>query len=147
MSIAWPDERQCSRCKVTKAMDQFRIDRFPVICHDCREDGIKEEKAAKAIANRRAYLKRTYGITLEQWDAIFESQDKKCGNPLCPRTDPGDDHKWHLDHDHETDEIRGIICYWCNIGIGMFGDSVDRLQGAVDYLTNPPARNVLHQEA
>lgn len=40
----------------------------------------------------------------------------------------------HIDHCHETGAIRGILCHNCNVGLGHFKDSVDRLQSAIDYL-------------
>lgn len=42
--------------------------------------------------------------------------------------------KLHVDHDHETDAIRGLLCAYCNAGIGQFQDRVDWMQNAIDYL-------------
>ena len=41
---------------------------------------------------------------------------------------------WVVDHDHSTDTFRGHICHNCNRGLGVFEDSTERLQRAIDYL-------------
>lgn len=40
----------------------------------------------------------------------------------------------HVDHDHVTDTVRGLLCRTCNLGLGMLGDSIEKLQLAMDYL-------------
>lgn len=88
--------------------------------------------------SRRAYLiEYTYGITVEQHEAIFESQGRRCANPECKTTDPGSKRGWHTDHDHETGKVRGLLCHHCNVALGNVQDSVDKLQGLIDYLKLP----------
>ncbi|MPZ36692.1 MAG: hypothetical protein GEU95_01295 [Rhizobiales bacterium] len=82
---------------------------------------------------RRHRIKRAYGITLEQWDALFDAQGRKCANPGCSVTDQPLP-KWHVDHCHRTQAVRGILCYACNTALGLLGDDVQKLQGAIEYL-------------
>ena len=40
----------------------------------------------------------------------------------------------YIDHDHKTGHVRGLLCYYCNTGIGNFDDSISRLESAITYL-------------
>ena len=52
-----------------------------------------------------------------------------CGGPPSGRWG-----KLHLDHDHTTDKFRGWLCSQCNVGIGMFDNSIERLRNTIHYL-------------
>lgn len=62
---------------------------------------------------RRASLKHRYGITPEQWQEMFEAQGGKCA--LCPNT--GRAYRLCVDHNHETGQVRGLLCQRCNTAI------------------------------
>jgi hypothetical protein len=80
---------------------------------------------------RRAQLKRLYGITPEQRDAMFESQGSCC--ILCGSIEPRGG-KWAVDHCHTNGKIRGVACNSCNTALGLFMDSSTLLRKAADYL-------------
>jgi len=86
--------------------------------------------------NRRAQLKRKYGITPEEYDSLAESQGHRCA--ICRTDNPGGGPTrrgyWHVDHDHGTGAIRGLLCMDCNVGLGRLGDSVEGLERALAYL-------------
>lgn len=86
----------------------------------------------KAQNDRRSYLKRTYGITLDEYDALLAAQGGVCA--ICERP-PRDDISLHLDHDHTTGEQRGLLCFKCNNALGDFDDDAERLLRAYVYLT------------
>ena len=78
------------------------------------------------------YLK--FGITWEQYVALAESQDHKCA--ICGN---GQHEKIRarfldIDHNHETGEIRGLLCSMCNRGMGLFRDDPALMERAVAYL-------------
>jgi hypothetical protein len=82
---------------------------------------------------RAQKIKKLYGIDFEDWVALFESQDKKCA--ICKMSEPGIK-GWQTDHNHETKEVRGILCTSCNNGLGRFKDNPGVLLRAADYLRN-----------
>lgn len=78
-----------------------------------------------------ANLMRLYGITIEQRDAMFVGQGSVCA--ICVATETNGK-GWHVDHDHVTGKIRGILCHRCNLMLGNSKDDSTRLRAAADYL-------------
>lgn len=81
-------------------------------------------------------LRRTYGITLSQYNAILKYQDNRCA--ICRRSVKEFKTRLAVDHCHTTGLVRGLCCWGCNKAIAVFRDSVERLKNAAGYLTNPP---------
>jgi len=78
-------------------------------------------------------LVRKYGITSNEKEQMIKDQNNKC--KICGiEFDVLDRAKIHIDHDHQTKKVRGILCTNCNLGLGMFKDNVDFLLNAVSYL-------------
>jgi hypothetical protein len=89
----------------------------------------------KGISDRRSYLKRKYGITPEHYDALLAEQEGGCA--ICERP-PTPGISLHVDHDHATGDIRGLLCFRCNNALGDFDDDHDRLAAALRYLGPVP---------
>lgn len=85
--------------------------------------------------DRAGHLKRKYGMTIEDYDGMLEAQGGGCA--ICGRP-PRPDISLHVDHDHETGRIRGILCWPCNNLLGDVQDDPARLYAAADYLTREP---------
>jgi hypothetical protein len=81
-------------------------------------------------------LKKKYGITLEDKLRMFKEQGEKC--KVCGSTESRAKYPgitgWHVDHDHITDEVRGILCHPCNLTIGQCDESIIRLEKIIEYL-------------
>lgn len=78
-------------------------------------------------------LRRHYGITLDQMQTIFLDQMGKCS--ICDE-DFTESNEMHVDHNHATGQVRGLLCQGCNKGIGHFKEDTSKLQKAVLYLTH-----------
>lgn len=89
----------------------------------------------KKRADREGHLKRKYGITLEDYERMLEEQGGVCF--ICKKPRP-EDRTLHVDHDHATGEIRGLLCFRCNNALGDFDDDHELLQNAADYLDRDP---------
>jgi hypothetical protein len=74
-----------------------------------------------------------YGITKEQFFEILDKQDNKCALCNKPFESLWGNH-CHIDHCHETDKVRGLLCMSCNVGLGMLGDTKEKLMKAINYL-------------
>lgn len=67
-------------------------------------------------AQKNSDLKYNYGITLQEYNDLLQSQDGKCG--ICSKFPSNK--RLAVDHNHITGEVRGLLCDNCNRGIGMF---------------------------
>jgi len=108
----------------------------------------KEEKKLtslekRRIRNRRYYhnnierqierkLKSNYGITLELYNQILESQEGKCR--ICKTDSSLLVKRLAVDHCHQSNLIRGLLCQNCNTAVGLLKDSTDILNSAIKYL-------------
>lgn len=102
-----------------------------------RVDYYQKNKTAILSGARRRQL-AAYGITVEEYDQMLAAQDGHCA--CCGTAEPGGRGCMHVDHDHETGEIRGLICHNCNRAIGLLGDTLDGARKAVAYLERAPMR-------
>ncbi len=104
-------------------------------CATHTREFIRKSKA-KAHAATTA---RTYGITGEQYWALYAYQGERCA--IC-KVARGVTKRLAVDHDHDSGEVRGLLCGPCNQMLGRLG--VDALRRAADYLENPPARGLFN---
>ena len=84
---------------------------------------------------REGHLRRKFGITSETYDAMLAAQGGRCA--ICRRK-PTAGISLHVDHEHRTKRVRGLLCFKCNNALGDFKDDQMLLLNAVDYLTPPP---------
>lgn len=100
---------------------------------------VREYDAARYIADketikaraRRNHLAYAYGMTEAARDAMAVAQGGACAicdYPLMKGSGT------HVDHDHQTGQVRGLLCVRCNQGLGLFRDSIDHLASAIEYL-------------
>ncbi len=77
-----------------------------------------------------------YGITVEEYEALYQKQRGKCA--ICKAAAGGVKHGkpilLSIDHDHETNTVRGLLCSKCNFAIGLMDDQPLRLRRAAAYL-------------
>ena len=84
------------------------------------------------LRERAGHLMRKYGMTIEQYDAMLETQGGGCF--ICSRP-TREDISLHVDHDHSTGKVRGILCFRCNNALADFGEDPDILRKAASYVS------------
>ncbi len=134
----------CPDCGTVKSVDEFprhrsaRLGRAAYCkpCHSNRGNASRERHGG----HRNYHLKRRYGITAAEADAILAEQGGLCA--IC-RTAPAA----QVDHNHATGKVRGLLCFNCNGGLGQFRDDVNVMQSAIGYLSDHAGRAVPVSEA
>lgn len=121
--------KQCSKCQQIKSLDCYHkasntTDGYYPSCKECRK-----KLPTYTDINRRASLKRNYGLTIEQKQDMIDEQDGKCKICGVPVTMSD-----CVDHCHKTGNIRGILCQDCNKMLGYAKDNVKILTEAIKYL-------------
>jgi hypothetical protein len=96
-------------------------------CKPCFIEVVNQNRAKRHGSSRNYRLKRRYGITVEHFDAMFAEQQGLCA--IC-REAPAE----HVDHDHATGRVRGLLCFNCNGALGQFRDRRDLMLRAIAYL-------------
>ena len=72
-------------------------------------------------------------MTLEEYDEKLIAQEYKC--EICESKDSYDKYGvFAVDHCHNTDKIRGLLCFKCNVALGCTNDNIEILQKLIDYL-------------
>ncbi len=114
----------CSKCLESKEDIEFAKGRRQ--CKSCRNLYHSERRKNKPREYFGNYVKTRYGITLEQYEKCMATS-KKC--EIC-----GDTNNLHYDHNHVTNNFRGVLCAQCNSGLGRFKDNIELFKHATNYL-------------
>lgn len=102
-------------------------------CRVCSKGLFNNNKSGFCGAHKRdEKLHTKYGITTVEFNALLTAQGGCCA--ICKGTTPGGQGEWHVDHDHASGKVRGLLCAPCNLSLGGFKDSPDLLRAALAYL-------------
>jgi hypothetical protein len=117
-----------------------RRELYPAWYEENREACLERCKQDYATSGFEKHIRRTYGLTMEGFNAILEKQNGRCA--ICGTDNPAsngrtsDRQNWHVDHDHNTKRVRGLLCFRCNVAIGHLQDDPILVKAALDYLIN-----------
>jgi hypothetical protein len=120
----------CRRCNVGRAKAWELANREYARAQ--RRELYQRNKGRLREAHRRNRLRNKFGITPEDYDRMLASQGGGCA--ICGTTVPRGQGRFHVDHDHATGRVRGLLCNNHNVGLGAFDDSIANLQAAIEYL-------------
>lgn len=124
-------EKWCPGCSAPLPLTAFGKNRstsdgLTAYCRPCHNDRVERSRERNG-GSRNYHLVRRYGMTVNEFDAMLEAQGGVCA--LCRVRKPE-----HVDHDHLTGAVRGVLCSCCNQGLGNFRDDAATLRLAADYL-------------
>lgn len=148
---ATEEGRVCTRCRSFKPWDQFAQMRGGLHghrpnCKVCHASAVSEARSSSIGDDSHAWGKRRseisllhrHGITQSDYDRMLAEQDGRCA--ICGSTSTRISRKSYrpllVDHDHETGDIRGLLCDPCNVGIARFNDDPEVLMAAAAYLND-----------
>lgn len=140
------DTKRCPRCGETKPLTEFSPRKEPgngthySWCRACSRTTRAAERASWSEGQREAHqiLKHRYKLTEAEYEELLIEQNGVCA--ICRRPETALDRRGKVrrlsvDHNHETGEVRGLLCCNCNRGLGSLEENPDFFLAAIAYLT------------
>ena len=128
----------CRVCKYNKLASEMAIDKriargHTTICKKC--DSLSRSQYYRNNKRRKQDydLRRNYGISIEEYDKLAKLQNYRCA--ICKTTKTAKNKsRFAVDHNHRTNQVRGLLCDTCNQAIGLLKDDSCLLKRAAHYL-------------
>jgi hypothetical protein len=126
---------ECADCGKDKQLAEFPrgtnpLPARPSRCKACKNARSRQRIKASWGNTRHYHLVQKYGMTAAEVEILKSSQGGLCA--VC-RCQPA----VHVDHDHKTGQVRGVVCESCNGFLGAFGDDPALIEAAIAYLEKP----------
>ena len=143
-------QKICSECETAKDRSEFYArkaspDGLAYLCKACdlrlhkeycekNKDAIREQRKRFRRDNRQrlSIAKNRAKCPPELFNRLFEDQKGSCA--ICGLHQSKMRRRIAIDHNHETNKIRGLLCDNCNRCLGLLKDSKEVLQSAIEYL-------------
>ena len=116
-----PPDKQCPTCWEDWRQSYYQRNRNEIIAKAA--NWYVENKDRRRASNR----KRLYGMSKEEYDTLLLKQDNKCA--ICRTVE-----HLHVDHCHDTQQIRGLLCGKCNTALGLANEDPTRLEAMASYI-------------
>ncbi len=138
-------KKSCTKCGELKPETEFQrktsnSDGLRTMCRECSNKSHREytreykKKNPDTIPKvmRKLHLKKTYGITIEEWDDMFESQKGRCA--ICGKHQSEFENALCVDHNHKTGKVRTLLCVGCNYFVGRIENNVELVKQIIEYV-------------
>lgn len=127
----------CKQCTLNRDKERYHTDEAYKLSKTVRVrhkwETDPEAWSKRQLTCRKSHLKRRYGMTLEQYQVLFDAQEGCCA--ICGEHHTNVPHsQLMVDHCHETGKVRQLLCDLCNTAIGKFKDKPELLDKAAAYL-------------
>jgi hypothetical protein len=123
-------DKTCIECGVYKQHTDFSFHKHPYAPEGYAS--MPRCKPCHSAWKNKQHIKRNYGLEWDEYVALLDKQKGKCF--LCGSNGSGKDSRLVVDHDHETGEVRGLLCWNCNVGIGLFKEDTELLNKVIKYI-------------
>ena len=124
----------CPKCGETN-IENFYVDKNGIRtnknCKECHKKECNDRWHSRTWIDRWTSRASKYGVTKQFLIDLYEKQNGKCA--ICDEI-PKSERGLHVDHCHKTGKVRGLLCHWCNTGIGALKENPNTLLQAIDYL-------------
>lgn len=130
--------KKCYGCQVELPLDKFGSDKSrsggkSTYCLECRAEKARISRRLRPHVNRNYNLKTKYGVSPEWYKSKLAEQNGVCD--ICGTDKPGGRGKdLFVDHNHATNEVRGLLCSNCNTMLGYAKDNPKLLELGAIYL-------------
>jgi hypothetical protein len=124
-------KKRCNTCGVWKPIEDYtpRKQRKGAPISDCRPCMAERcRNYNRTPEGRSVKHARKYGVPLGWYEETLAAQGGACAICLRPSE------KLHVDHCHASGQVRGLLCFECNTGLGKFADNIASLERAIEYL-------------
>ena len=134
-------KKRCRICKKKKPLSSFNIsgtgpDGKCYRCKSCDSDYFKQYKKDNPFRHQS----RKFNISQDVLKLLYENQKGRCA--ICGTHEKLLKRRLSIDHNHETNRVRGFLCGSCNQGLGYFRDNPKLLEAASDYLKQDGILNI-----
>lgn len=114
------DTQVCKKCKIEKPFSSFHKDKRT-----------SNQKRTNCIECRQFHRAASY-LPKEVYERLLEQQNNSCA--ICGIDASKLNKELSVDHNHKTLQVRGLLCTYCNVGLGYFKDDTALLSMAIEYL-------------
>jgi hypothetical protein len=132
--------KKCIKCCEIKNEKDFHLDSsrndglYPYCkaCRNRRDSELFASNPRRQLLKQNYYYKKTFGVDKEFIIKLLKEQSGKC--KLCGKEITLDSKKTHVDHNHITGKIRGVLCDRCNLMVGLIENKRHLLDKITEYL-------------
>lgn len=126
--------QQCGKCYVL-GVDSSQHKYCSIECRKKFHNSVWSSKyGGRNKESTRAWrLRKQYGLSVEDWNQMLVNQGNCCAI-CCTKEKPH--YNWHVDHNHKTGKVRGLLCNRCNQAIGLAKENLIILHKMMEYLVD-----------
>ena len=125
-------------CPVCQTTEHPKAQSKGFLCKPCASNRANQWNRDNPDQLRNRHIKKTYGLSYEEYQEMFDKYDGTCWVCREPEIDKhaktGAIKSLAVDHNHHTGKVRGLLCRRCNVSLGLLRDSTEILNNMITYM-------------